>query len=142
MPVISAGNARLTFEERGSGEPVLLIPPAGTPAEIWALHQAPAIVGAGYRAILLDSRGTSASATPSAPFRLADLASDAASLIAELRLGPCLVMGASLGAMVAQELALSRPDLVRAAALLGTRCRTDFFRAKFTRAYAAHVRRG
>jgi thioesterase CepJ len=140
VPVISAGKARLDFEEYGSGEPVLLLPPAGTSAGIWALHQVPAIVDAGYRAIVLDSRGTAT--TPSAPFRLADLAGDAACLIAELRIGPCLVVGASLGAMIGQELALIRPDLVRAAALLGTRCRTDLFRAKFTRAYADQVRRG
>lgn len=142
MPVITVRGLRLAYEEYGSGEPVLLISPAATRAGLWTMHQVPAIVAAGYRAIFFDHRGTPPSTVPSAPFRLADLTDDAAGLITELRLAPCLVVGASLGAMVGQELALGRPDLVRAAALLGTRCRTDFIRGKFARAYADHVRRG
>jgi pimeloyl-ACP methyl ester carboxylesterase len=142
MPVLLAGTSRLAFEEHGSGQPVVLIPPAGARAGLWTLHQVPAIVDAGYRAVLLDTRGTDPLSIPAAPFRLADLAADAACLITELQLGPCLIVGASLGAMVAQELALRRPDLLRSAVLLGTRCRTDFFRGKFTRALAAQVRRG
>ena len=73
---------------------------------------------------------------------MTDLTDDAACLITELRLAPCLIVGASLGAMAGQELALSRPDLVRAAALLATRCRTDFIRGRFARAYADQTRRG
>ena len=142
MPVITVQGLRLAYEEYGSGEPVLLIPPAATPEGAWAMHQIHAIVDAGYRAIVAGSRGTPPSTVPSAPFRLADLTDDAACLITELRLGPCLIVGASLGAMVAQELAINRPDLVRAAALLGTRCRTDFIRGRFARAYADQVRRG
>lgn len=142
MPLITVQGLRLAYEEYGSGQPVLMIPPAATPEGAWAMHQVPAIVDAGYRAIVAGSRGTPPSTVPSAPFRLADLTDDAACLITELRLGPCLIVGASLGAMVGQELALSRPDLVRAAALLGTRCRTDFIRGRFARAYADQVRRG
>lgn len=142
VPAITVRGLQLAYEEFGSGQPVLMIPPAATPAGAWALFQVPAIVAAGYRVIVAGSRGTPPSTVPNAPFRLADLTADAASLISELGLGPCLIVGASLGAMAAQELALSRPDLVRAAALLGTRCRTDFIRGRFARAYAAQIRRG
>jgi pimeloyl-ACP methyl ester carboxylesterase len=141
VPVITVRGLKLPYEEYGSGQPVLLIPPAATPAGVWAMHQIPAIVAAGYRVIAAESRGTPP-AVPSAPFRVADLTDDAACLITELRLAPCLIVGASLGAMAGQELALSRPDLVRAAALLGTRCRTDFIRGRFARAYADQVRKG
>lgn len=142
MPVVTLQGLRLAYEEYGSGEPVLMIPPAATPEGAWATHQIPAIVDAGYRVIVAGSRGIPPSTVPSAPFRLADLTDDAAGLITQLRLGPCLIVGASLGAMIGQELACSRPDLVRAAALLGTRCRTDFIRGRFARAYADQVRRG
>ncbi len=142
MPVITVRGLQFAYEEYGSGEPVLMIPPAATPAGAWAMYQIPAIVAAGYRVIVAGSRGTPPSTVPSAPFRVADLTEDAAYLITELRLAPCLIVGASLGAMVGQELAISRPDLVRAAALLGTRCRTDFIRGRFARAYADQIRRG
>jgi pimeloyl-ACP methyl ester carboxylesterase len=132
----------VAFDDHGSGDAVLLIPPTATSASVWAKHQVPAIVAAGYRAVPLTYRGTPPLPAPVASFRLADLVNDAAALITELQLGPCLVVGASLGAMVGQELALARPDLVRAAALLGTRCRTDFVRGRLARASADQARRG
>lgn len=142
MPVVTLRGLHFAYEEHGRGQPVLLIPPAATPPGAWAMNQVRAIVAAGYRVIVAGSRGTPPSTVPSAPFRVSDLADDAACLITELGLAPCLIVGASLGAMVAQELALSRPDLVRAVALLGTRCRTDFIRGRFARAYAGQIRRG
>jgi pimeloyl-ACP methyl ester carboxylesterase len=142
VPVITLRGLQVAYEDHGSGQPVLLIPPAATPAGAWAMYLIPAIVAAGYRVIVAGSRGTPPSAVPSAPFRVVDLADDAACLITELRLAPCLIVGASLGAMAGQELAISRPELVRAAALLGTRCRTDFIRGRFARAYADQIRRG
>lgn len=141
MAIIELGNVRQVFEEYGTGDPVLLLPPAATRARIWMLHQVPAIAAAGYRAVTLDVRGTHPS-SPSSPFRLADIVVDVSMLIKELSLAPCLVVGASLGAMVGQELAIAYPELVRAAVLLGTRSRTDFFRGKLTRAMAAQARSG
>ena len=142
VPAMSAPGLNVVFDDIGSGEAVLLIPPAATGAGIWARYQVPSITEAGYRAVLLTYRGTPPSPPPMVPFRLADLVDDAARLITELHLAPCLVVGASLGALVGQELALARPDLVKAAALLGTRCRTDFVRGRLARANADQARRG
>jgi pimeloyl-ACP methyl ester carboxylesterase len=133
---------QVAYEEYGSGPPVLLIPPAATPAGVWAASLISAIVSAGHRAIVAGSRGMPPLAVPSASFRVFDLADDVAGLITGLGLAPCLIVGASLGAMISQELALSNPDLVQAAVLLGTRCRTDFVRGRFARAYADRIRRG
>lgn len=138
LTAITSGT-RLAYEIHGTGEPVLLIPPAGTRAAVWLTHQVPALVRAGYRAVVFDARGTPPSAVPPPPYRLADLVDDAADLITRLGLAPCRLVGASLGAMVAQELTLARPDLVARTVLLGTRSRTDFFRTALTRAAAARV---
>lgn len=140
MPTAIVSDAYVSYDVHGKGDPVLLIPPAGTRAAIWLTHQVPALLRGGYRAVTVDNRGTAPSAVPHGPYRLADLVEDAAGLIGALGLGPCRIVGASLGAMVAQELALAQPDLVRAVALLGTRCRTDFFRREVTRASAARMR--
>lgn len=48
------------------------------------------------------------------------MAKDAAALLEHLRLGPVHVMGHSLGSCIVQQLALSRPDLVRSALLHAT----------------------
>jgi thioesterase CepJ len=140
MPVARVNGIRLSYETHGAGPPVLLIAPAATPAAIWQLHQVPALTAAGYQAVTFDNRGTAPSDVPPAPYRMPDLVADAAGLISVLGLGPCPVVGASLGAMIAQELALARPDLVRSAVLLGTRARTDYFRATAARAGAIRMR--
>lgn len=126
--------AELSYRVYGAGIPVLFLPPAGTRSDIWLAYQVPAVVAAGYQAILADNRGTPPSPVPPGPYRLADFAADTADLISRLGLGPCTVVGASLGAMVAQELAVRHPEFVHAVALLGTRRHADAFRQMLARA--------
>lgn len=132
----------LAYQVHGQGDPVLLLPPAATSADVFATYQVPALTRAGYQVILANHRGTPPSRVPPGPYRLDDLVTDTATLIEELDFGACPVVGASLGAMVAQELVLARPDLVTAAVLVGTRCRTGFFHRKIATATAAHIRTG
>lgn len=129
----------LSYRIHGTGSPVLFLPPAATRSDIWLAYQVPAIVAAGYQAIVVDNRGIPPSPAPPGPYQLADMAADTAALIGGLGLGPCRVVGASLGAMVAQELAVRYPELVHAAALLGIRPRADEFRRMMTRAAAARM---
>ncbi|WP_066370592.1 alpha/beta fold hydrolase [Herbidospora mongoliensis] len=144
MPTTSSNGITLAYETHGdpSGPPVLLINPAASSSGMWTLHQVPALVEAGHRVITFDNRGTAPSSCPPGPYDLADFADDAAGLIRALGGGPVAVAGASLGAMVAQELALAHPSLVSGIALLGTRARADFFREKMTAASAHRVRSG
>ena len=46
------------------------------------------------------------------------MAADTAALIEHLRLGPCDIIGYSLGGYIAQELAATRPDLIRRLVLM------------------------
>jgi len=45
-----------------------------------------------------------------------------------LGLGPCHIVATSLGSMIAQDLALDRPDLVRSMVLMASRARSDAMR--------------
>lgn len=130
------------YQVVGSGEPILLLPPAATRARVWLDHQAPALTAAGYQVVALDHRGTPPAPAPIGLLRISDLLADTVDLIGRLGVAPCRVVGASLGAMVAQELVAQRPDLVSSVALLATRCRTDFFRATLARVHAARARAG
>ncbi|MEO3855330.1 alpha/beta fold hydrolase [Acrocarpospora sp. B8E8] len=141
MPTIRSNGVELSYTDTGSGPPVLLVSPAASKAGIWDLHQVPALLAAGHRVITFDSRGTAPSACPPGPYPLAELVADAAGLIRAVAGGPVRVVGASLGAMIGQELALAHPELVASAVLLGTRARADHFRAAMTRASADRVRR-
>jgi pimeloyl-ACP methyl ester carboxylesterase len=130
----TAGPVELSYRSYGEGNPVLFLPPAAARSDVWLAHQVPAVVAAGWRAILVENRGIPPSPAPPGPYRLADLADDTAGLIGRLGLAPCCVVGASLGAMIAQETAARHPELLQAVALVGTRRRADLFRQMLTRA--------
>ncbi|WP_327745917.1 alpha/beta hydrolase [Streptomyces europaeiscabiei] len=130
MPLIAVNGIRLNYEDQGSGQPVVMLMGSGSSGRVWHLHQVPALVSRGYRVITLDNRGIKPSDECPGGFTVEDMVGDTAALIEALGLGRCLLVGTSLGAQVAQELALARPDLVDKAVLMATRGRTDAVRGK------------
>jgi len=125
MPLISVNGIKLNYEEYGSGPPVVLITGTATPGRVWKPYQVPALTGAGYRVITIDNRGVAPSDIPAGGTSLGELAADAVALIKSLRLGPCRIVGYSLGAMITQELLAGWPGLASQAVLMATRGRTD-----------------
>jgi signal transduction histidine kinase/pimeloyl-ACP methyl ester carboxylesterase len=69
-------------------------------------------LGRRFRLVLMDNRGTGASDRPAGGFTVADLARDVIAVLDAARIGRVHVLGASLGGMVAQELAITEPDRV------------------------------
>jgi pimeloyl-ACP methyl ester carboxylesterase len=121
----------LAYDDRGSGDPVLFIAGRGGVGRTWHLHQVPAFLAAGYRAITFDNRGSGATEQAEG-FGVDQMVADTAALIEKLDVAAVRIVGASMGAFIAQELMIARPDLVHSAVLLGTRGRhdrtRDFFR--------------
>jgi pimeloyl-ACP methyl ester carboxylesterase len=133
---------QLAYEIQGEGDPVVLIAGKGMPAFAWNTHLAPVLRNGGYRVVTFDNRGMPPSDASAAPYTMAQLAADAAGLIEALELTRCRVVGYSVGAMVAQELALARPDLVRAAVLIATMGRHGAWEGAFTRGTVELLRSG
>ncbi len=134
MPEAAVNGVRLAYEVKGSGQPVLMIMGTGARARVWHVHQVPALVAAGYSVTTFDCRGVPPSDVPPGVYSIGQLVADAGSLIDHLRIGPCRVVGLSLGATIAQELALARPDAVRALVLIATEGRLDSARRALLRA--------
>jgi pimeloyl-ACP methyl ester carboxylesterase len=126
MPLAAVNGIKISYDDAGSGEPVVLVMGTAAGGRVWHLHQVPALVDAGYRAVTFDNRGLSRA---KAPFGIGDLVADTAGLIEYLELGPCRLVGTSMGAQVVAELALERPELVSQAVLMATRGRQDAMRA-------------
>jgi pimeloyl-ACP methyl ester carboxylesterase len=63
-----------------------------------------------------------------------DMVADTAGLVEFLGIGPCRIVGYSLGAVIVQELLLARPELVRQAVLMATRGRSDVLGGAFSAA--------
>jgi pimeloyl-ACP methyl ester carboxylesterase len=130
MPRLEVNGVGLEYKVQGDGEPVLLICGTGQQASTWDIFLAPALVEAGYQVVTYDNRGMPPSECPPAPYSVSVMARDAAELIEGIGFGPYRVAGLSLGAFITQELALARPDLVRAGIMMGTLGRLDTFRKR------------
>jgi pimeloyl-ACP methyl ester carboxylesterase len=74
-----------------------------------------------YRAVALDQRGHGASGKPEGPYSREAYVSDAEAVIEQLGLGPAVLIGHSMGALTAWQLAARRPDLVSAVVICDMR---------------------
>ncbi|MER6347263.1 alpha/beta fold hydrolase [Streptomyces sp. NPDC001595] len=137
MPSARINGIRLHYEDTGHGDPVVLVMGRGAGGRAWHLHQVPALVAAGYRAVTFDNRGVPPTDECPEGFTVGDLVDDTAGLIEHLGLAPCRLVGVSLGAYVVQELMLARPELVRQGVLMATRGRTDALRTAMAAAERA-----
>lgn len=129
MALAPVNGITLSYEVAGpeDGTLVVLVMGTGSPGRVWRLHQVPALVAAGYRVATPDNRGIPPTDAGDAPFTVEDLVADVAALIEHLSTSPAHprahVVGTSLGARVALDLALTRPDLVISAVALAAHAR-------------------
>ena len=120
MPHVTHAGARLYWEEHGSGDPLLLIMGLGATLEWW--NRVLPVVSARYRTIVFDNRGAGRSDVPAGPYTIAEMAADAAAVLDAAGVASAHVFGASMGGMIAQELALNHPARVRSLILGCTAC--------------------
>jgi pimeloyl-ACP methyl ester carboxylesterase len=142
MPYVSANGIRLAYERTGRGPCVLLIMGQAAGGNVWSMYQVPALESAGYEVITFDNRGMPPSDVPPGDYSLDDLVADTVGLIEALDAGPCKVVGTSLGALVAIELAVRRPDLVTSCLLMAVRARADAVRRAVSAGENALIRAG
>ncbi|MCX2753286.1 alpha/beta fold hydrolase [Gordonia sp. JH63] len=110
----------ISYSLAGSGPLVVMVMGTGSPGRVWKAHQEPALVKAGFTVVTFDNRGVAPSSECAEGFTLDDMVADTAALIEHLGRGPAIVIGTSLGARITQELALARPDVVKAAVMVAT----------------------
>lgn len=118
MPIQSLNGVDLYYERVGSGPPLLFIHGLGSSTRDWE-YQAP-FFASRFSVICVDLRGHGGSAKPPGPYRIAGFAADVAGLLRALDVAPAHVVGLSLGGMVALELALCAPELVRSLTIVNS----------------------
>lgn len=90
----------------------------GTDLRVW--DAVLPLLPAGLRLVRADKRGHGLSDDTPGPWSIADLAEDLAAVLDALNVRQAVVVGLSVGGLIAQSLADRRPDLVRALVLSGT----------------------
>jgi pimeloyl-ACP methyl ester carboxylesterase len=103
--------ARIRFTTYGFGPAVILLHGGLGHSGNWG-YQVPALVGGGYRAVLIDSRGHGRSTQDWRPFSYELMASDAAAVMHRLHLERAAFVGWSDGACTALVLAAKDPSRV------------------------------
>jgi pimeloyl-ACP methyl ester carboxylesterase len=118
MPTLEARGVEIAWSERGEGQPFLLIHETAADASVW--DAVAAALAADARAISYDRRGWGASSAPEDYRRttIEEQSEDAVSLIEAVGAAPAVIAGAGVGAMVALDLLLRRPDLVAGTLLI------------------------
>lgn len=111
MPDFLGRGFRLHYEERGRGEPIVLL--AGYLMDHHLFDAQVARLSTHYRCIALDRRGHGESDCPLGHWSMADLVEDVVSLIEALGTHPCHLVGMSIGGAEATRIALEYPALVR-----------------------------
>jgi pimeloyl-ACP methyl ester carboxylesterase len=107
MKILSNGIA-LHVEDRGEGDPALVfLHYYGGSSRTWKYITAR--LAPFFRTVAIDHRGWGQSDAPADGYRLADLAADAAGVIAALDLQRYVLVGHSMGGKVAQLMASRRP---------------------------------
>jgi 3-oxoadipate enol-lactonase len=98
---------------------VVLIMGLGYPAAMW-WRQIPAI-SSRHRVILLDNRGAGHTGdVAGAPYAIETMADDVIAVLDAAGEHEAHLVGLSMGGMIAQEIALTRPELVRSLTVLAT----------------------
>jgi pimeloyl-ACP methyl ester carboxylesterase len=117
--VEAPGGGQIALVEQGSGPVVLLLHGFPEPSRAWRA-QLPAIARAGFRAVAIDLRGYGRSSQPAAVHdcRMTAHVADNVAVVRALGEERAIVVGHDVGATIAADSALLRPDVFTAVAML------------------------
>jgi 3-oxoadipate enol-lactonase len=121
MAKVEVAGREFHYERAGSGEPLLLIQGMSGTHVAWGEPFKGALEES-FDVVAFDNRGIGLSAPVDGPFTIVEMAEDTAALFGELGFESAHVVGISMGGMIAQELALAAPGLLRSLTLGCTYC--------------------
>jgi pimeloyl-ACP methyl ester carboxylesterase len=135
MPKAAVNGIELAYEVHGpdDGEPLVLVMGLGSTLVSWDVEFVAGLVDRGFRPVRFDNRDVGLSTkldtvqvnmaeqimramageAVDAPYDLSDMADDTAGLLDHLGIASAHVVGASMGGMIAQTLAIGHPGRVR-----------------------------
>jgi pimeloyl-ACP methyl ester carboxylesterase len=102
---------QMHYEIIGEGEPLLFIHGLGSSGRDWEPQRS--FFAPHFRVITFDARGHGQTDKPPGPYSLSQFVQDTAGLIQALNIAPTHVVGISMGGMIAFQLAVDTPHLLK-----------------------------
>lgn len=118
MPTLTVNQIEMYYEIAGEGEPLLLLHGLGSSSRDWE-KQVPHFVDH-YQVITCDLRGHGQTSKPRGPYSMAQFAGDVSALLTELGLASVHLAGISMGGMVAFEMAICSPNLLKSLTIINS----------------------
>lgn len=118
MSTLRIGDIELYYEITGQGQPLIFIHGLGSSARDWELQVA--FFSRDFQVVTYDVRGHGRSDKPPGPYSVQLFADDTAELIRSLGIAPAHVVGISMGGMIAFQLAVDAPELVRSLVIVNS----------------------
>jgi 3-oxoadipate enol-lactonase len=141
MPELNLPETTLYYEQRGDGPDIFWLAGGDQPGSDWHAWQTPAFPE--FRNTTYDARGVGRTVSRNPPpWPMALYGADAAALIEAVCDPPVFLVGLSMGSLIAQQISLDRPDLVRAAVLMGTYARATGYVREWEEAEVEFRRQG
>jgi pimeloyl-ACP methyl ester carboxylesterase len=113
MPTAELATVRMWYDERGQGDPCVLLHPGGAGVDSRALTPTLEALGQIFHAYIPEQRGHGHTPDVEGPITYELMAQDTIGFIENVVGRPVYLFGCSDGAVVALTVALRRPDLVR-----------------------------
>jgi len=137
MPFVHAADGtRIHYEVTGKSgaTPVLMIQGLGASKNAWNLQRI--AMATRFRIISFDNRGAGRSDKPTEPFTLEQMADDALAVLDAAGIETAHVVGASMGGVISQIVAVKFPHRVRSLTLVCTACRNHPWRQELLQTWA------
>ena len=137
MPFVHvAEGTRIHYEVTGrpGATPILMIQGLGASKNAWNLQRI--AMATRFRSISLDNRGAGRSDKPTQPFTLEQVADDAIAVLDAAGVETAHVVGASMGGVISQIIAVKYPHRVRSLTLVCTACRNHPWRQELLQSWA------
>ncbi|WP_347957657.1 alpha/beta fold hydrolase [Gordonia aichiensis] len=117
--ITTAPGVRIAAARQGAGPAVLLSPGLGMPSGTWQFSGLPdALIESGCSVITYTARGLKPSSAPPAPYSVAQMADDAAAVLAHFGVDEAVLVGYSMGCYITQALVSTWPGRVRGVAMV------------------------
>lgn len=111
MPIAKLDGININYRVDGQGEPLVMI--MGFGSSMGASMNQVSFFKKHYRIITFDNRGVGKSDKPQGPYSMKMMSEDTVKLMDYLGIEKTHVLGASMGGMIAQELAINYPQRIK-----------------------------